>query len=771
MKTKSIIIILVTLLAAKFAFTQNEIKGKIIDSQTKEPLSNVNVTVKGTNSRTISDINGFFSLQTSKSTDSVTVSYIGYETETVKYYNNIIIAMVPSEIQLNQVIVSANRYTEKRNNVPVAVSTLSPQQINEAKAVRLDELLNKINGVYMIDLGNEQHAMGGLRQPFNNYSNPVFLYLEDGIPIRPAGVFNHNALIEINMADIKSIEVIGGPSSAIYGSDAVGGAINFITKQPPLIPTATISLQGNNLGYKRVDFNAGNTINKLGVNLSGYYANRRNGYREHSDFDKLALSLKANYRLTDKTTLKNSVAYINYKTDMTGGLDSANFFGGDYSSLQTFTYRTVDALRVSSALKHIWNNNGNTSVTAYYRLNAVDQNPHYTQKLIDENDPSKEQSEIDNNEFYSIGSIIRHTQKLKFLNTKLTIGASTDYTLNDRYKQYILVNVNEDGVKTGYTETDSIIRDYDVTLINSAIYTHLNISPIKRLNLSATVRYDMFSYDYRQTVEIPKFEGKVLFNKLIPKVGIVYNFEKNRGVYANYSVGFLPPNPDQLYRRAEANNELEPAVYYNTEAGGWFSVSNKFKIQLAAYIMNGVNEVVTIQNDFGENEYENAGKTQHKGIEYTIQYAPASNIILRLSAANTEHKYIEYTEKGEDYSGEIMEMSPTMIANAEITYKPEFLKGNRIGIEWQHLGEYYAEPPKLTGDRATSPGFDIFNIRFGYRIKSFETWLNIMNFTDELYATSAGVRYGAMDYRPGDPIKFNIGLAYNFTGNKTQKTK
>lgn len=765
MKPK-ILITLTILLITNFGFAQNEITGKILDSQTKETLMGVSVVITGTTKGIITDASGLFQYQSDKEIDSLTISYVGYEIMTVKYQQNMIISMKPSLIQLNQVIISANRDEQVRTDAPIAISTLSSKEIDEAKAITIDELLNKVNGVYMIDLGNEQHAMGGMRQPFNNYSNPVFLYLEDGLPIRPTGIFNHNALIEINMADIKSIEVIGGPSSAIYGSEAVGGAVNFITRQPSFVPVAKLSVQGDNTGYKRVDFNAGNTFKKLGINISGYCANRRNGYREHSDFDKLSLSLKGNYSFSNRTKLNTSIAYIDYKTDMTGGLDSANFFGNNYSSLQTFTYRTVDALRAKSSLNHYWNENSKTNLTVYYRQNAVDQNAHYTQKIIDKNDPSKEKSEIDNNEFNSKGSIAQHTQKLNFLDAKIIVGASIDYTLNDKYKQYIEVDVNDDGIKTGYTETDSLLRNYDVTLINSAVYAQIEISPIKRMKISATARYDQFSYDYRQKVGTPKFDGKTILNKFIPKVGVVYDLNKNRGIYANYSVGFLPPTTDQLYRTNEANKNLEPAVYNNTEIGGWYSIAKKLKIQLVAFQLDGTNEIITIQNDYDENENQNAGRTRHRGVEYTIRYAPVNELMIRVSGTNVEHKYIDYIITGSDYSGEIMEMSPSWIANSEITYRPKFLKRSRFGVEWQHLSEYYAEAPKVTGERMKYGGFNIFNIRMGYEFKRFETWLNVMNFTNELYAVSTSVQYGNMEYRPGNPRTFAIGLAYNFTGRE-----
>src|SRR5690606_21363508 len=134
---------------------------------------------------------------------------------------------------------------------------ISAEMLEETKPTRLDEVLNKVEGVYMVDLGNEQHTMA-IRQPINYQG--LFLYLEDGVPIRPTGVFNHNALLEMNMAGLSRIEVIRGPASSLYGSEAIGGAINFITLRPAAIPTGRISIQGNNNGYRRLDFNGSNTF-------------------------------------------------------------------------------------------------------------------------------------------------------------------------------------------------------------------------------------------------------------------------------------------------------------------------------------------------------------------------------------------------------------------------------------------------------------------------------------------------------------------------------
>ena len=96
--------------------------------------------------------------------------------------------------QLNTVIVSANKLSEKRTAAPIAMSVINSTTINALKPNRIDYLLNTVSGVYMPSIGNEQHMMS-IRQPIS--LKGLYLYLEDGMPIRTSGLFSNNALIEI----------------------------------------------------------------------------------------------------------------------------------------------------------------------------------------------------------------------------------------------------------------------------------------------------------------------------------------------------------------------------------------------------------------------------------------------------------------------------------------------------------------------------------------------------------------------------------------------
>lgn len=748
------------------SWAQTTYQGKVIDGQTSEPLAGAHVFVTGTTEGTITDYNGEFELRSDSKSDSVTVLFLGYQSKTQMLQDGMTIALTPTTTELDQVIVTAGRDRQKRTDAPVAISVVSPQTINETKPTTPKDVLNKVNGVYMVDLGNEQHSMS-MRQPISYGS--MFLYLEDGIPIRPTGVYNHNALIEMNMAGTSRIEVIKGPASSLHGSEAIGGAVNFITHRPSRVPTANVQLQATNTSYRRADVLVSNSWKNVGIVASGYYANRTDGVWDHSDFDKLALTLRGDWRISDRTVWTNSLSYVDYETDMTGGVDRENFISQDFSSLQTFTYRRVNALRVRSTLEHYWNTASKTSITGLFRDNAIGQNPHYRIKddykpWTGAGDPSLAHGEENINSFQSFGAILQHRQELEFMNTKWITGASVDYSADDYKANYIRINKNESGIYTDYVKTDSLLTNYSVGLMNSAVYTHIKLSPVKRLNVIASLRYDRIDYDYDNALESTAFSGAPdeinHFDQVTPKLGITYDLGSNIGVYANYSVGFSPPEVTELYRGVKVPS-LEPSTYSNYEVGGWFSFADhKGYVDLSLYELNGINEIISVKQPDGSTERENAGETRHLGVEYTIKYSPVDQLSLRLSGANAEHKFIDFVEKGNDYTGNLMGVAPSFIANSEITYRPNFLQGAHIGLEWQHLGEYYMDP----ANTEKYSGFDVFNLRLGYEKNGIEFWAHSLNLTDKNYATVVNKSAWGTSYRVGQPRTITIGISYQFKG-------
>ena len=765
-------IVLVTILSilTHGVFGQILVKGKIVDAGTNEPVQGATVycSHEGCKSTVVTNLHGEFEMKCSHC-KSVSVTSIGYAAQSVDVSSNgNLISLVPSQSLLQQVVVSANRgEVVKRSQAPIAIATLSNKTIQDTKPTTLDQLLNKVSGVNMVSLGNEQHQMS-IRQPMTTKS--LFLYLEDGIPVRTTGLYNHNALLEMNMTSVKSIEVIKGPSSSLYGSEAIGGVVNLVTASPSTVPVSRLSLQGNNIGYKRGDLFTSFTKGKWGFVVSGYHADKRNGFLEYTDFQKSTITARVDYRLSEKTTLSNSVTWLKYNSDMSGGIDSTMFASKSFKNPHTFTYRKVDALRYHSTLTHIWNDRSKTTLTALYRDNSIGQNPAYRVKddyrkqgniFVGKKDVAH--GEINESSFKSYAFIAQHKQKINWKRALLIGGINVDLSPSTFNANYI--RIKKDTVRkkyVSYQSTDSTLTDYATNLNNYAAFANFEFSPVEKLRIVASLRFDLFHYDFDNHLTPSAFSGSPdmvnHFERLSPKLGFTYNFSERTGVYANYSEGFVPPQVSELYNGVKVPN-IKPSVFYNYEVGGWAEIiKNKLSVDVSAYQLKGTNEIVSVKLDDGSFANQNAGETSHKGLEFGMVATPDKEISFRFSGAYSEHRFVEFIEKGANYKGNQMNNAPNWMYNSEIWYKPSFVKGLRIGAEMQHIGSYFVDPLNT----AKYKGYNVLNLRAGYQFKGFDVWINVLNVTDNYYSHITSKSAFGYSYQIADPRNFNIGIAYDF---------
>lgn len=757
-----------------FAQQTPVIQGKIYDAITKEPITDASVTDTRSNTAT-SGASGKFKLATGAK--SIQISFMGYITQTVEVKGETLaIALQPSNLELQRVVVSANRTAEKRSESPIAIATISKKTIDDTKAQRMDMLLNKVSGVNMVNLGNEQHAMG-IRQPIG--TNNLFLYLEDGIPIRNSAVFNHNALLEMNMAAVKNIEVIKGPSSALYGAEAIGGVVNVITQAPPAYTSGYVSTQMNNRGYKRVDGQVGATAGKIGFIVSGYYAKQTDGPIQYSDFDKKAITARVDYKIDDNTTWTNSLSHIDYYSDMYGSLDSSHFAQKNYSAQAFFTYRKVLATRARSTISHNWNDNSTTNATVLFRNNSVIQNPSYSianyrigGKATNAFSPDTATGNINNNSFKSYGLYVQHIQKFKFLDSKLIVGTNAEFDPQSYYQQFIWIKKQNQNGLTNYvsyaTATPNIVMaNFKTAVSNFGSYLNYDFTIAPGLRISAAVRYDAFQYAFVNALPGSAVTGGpstiTNYSKVAPKIGFTYN-HKGIGFYGTYSEGYVPPLLTQVFGKTSNNAYLQPQNFRNFELGGWMSLlKNKLYIDYSLYLMNGSNEIINVRQADNTTIPLNAGATRHTGIEYGINYHANDELFFRLSATNAKHTFVNYIASGINYNGRQMANAPNFSGNAEITYQPNYIKGLRLGIEEQQVGRYFMDNLNVYQYK----GFNVTNVRAGYQIKQAEVWINALNVFNTYYSTLATATAttngkATYSYNLGDPRAFTLGLSYKF---------
>ncbi len=779
-KMKKLLTLILTIACINL-FGQQAITGYVFDNETKEPLIGATLVLRATREGTVTNVNGQFNLTTVIATDTLEVSYIGYERKLIATTAaDLSISLTPSVNNLQQIVVTANREAALRTESPVAISKLTPALINDTKPMLITELINKVPGVVMLNYNNEQHAMA-IRQPMS--TSAYFLYLEDGIPIRPMGVFNHNALIEMNVFGISSIEVVKGPASSLYGPEAVGGAINFITHRPTPMATARLGIQADQWGYRRLQYGAGGTAGKkLGIYVSGFQGEQRDAWQTYSDYDKSSVNIRLDYTLSDRTKLTAAFSGNDYYSDMTGNVDSLAFYNRQYTSTTNFTYRKVRSQRTRLTISHQWNEQNETSFTMAYRDNYIEQNPNYAIRWTTGSTTAS--GERNRNSFYSKVALLQHRIRFNFLDAKLLTGGSIDLSPTNywSYKIDLTAQLRPDGrtvekyIVAG-EKPDDYLSNYNANLRNHAAWSQFELNPIERLKLTIGIRYDEMSFDYENHLDAST--GTKSYDQITPKIGATFDLLRDKGLYINYSQGFSPPGLTSIFRKrpnAASGNEfyynLKPAKFNNFEIGGWASfLNNKVYVDLAAYQMIGRSELLGVRQPDNSTDYQSAGKTLHRGIEYGVTFKPENEWFFRFGGTNAVHRFQNFhlsnrtADDVKNVDGKDMPQSPRWIANAEVTYKPEYINGFRISIEWQRIGAWYQN--QVNSVRYDDRGFlgfrgiSYLNLRAGYQWKGVEIFSNVMNLTDELYANSATRGNSTTDrttYTPAAPRTFVFGI-------------
>ncbi len=771
---------LAILLVGLSAIAQNTYTGKVVDANNK-PLEQATVQSEGDlQNAVITDSEGGFSISLKENTN-VVIKYIGYKItiQTLKKGNNIIV-LREDEALLDEVVISASREIQKRKDVPASISVISSADIAETKALGIDQLVNDVPGVLMSTsrvASNEQHFMA-VRSPISTRS--LFLYVEDGLPIRPTAVFNHNALLEMNDVAFSRLEVLKGPASSIYGSEAIGGSFNFITKDPTKDVSGGVGFQINDMGLTRYDLEFSRYAGEnVGFYIGAQYVQRKDGPVQHSDYEKFALTFKNVNHLSPNLKWTNVFDIIDYRSDMAGSLSEADYSGGNYESDQTFAERDAFAFRFRSTLNKVWNDKNKTTANFIYRKNVMGQIPSYRIRQSRNNGQltGAGSGEVNENAFNSVVGLIQHKVDFNFNNTSLIAGTSLDYSPQDYEAERIAVNVNTTtGQNTDYTvNSGDYILNYDASIFNYAGYLQFEIDPIENLKLTAALRYDGFEYDYNNLVDGvagPK-DSKNSYDNFSPKLGVNYNVSTNAGIYANYSNGFTPPQTSTLYRNSFVGVggdvfDLKPSNYDNYEIGTYFKASNTLKADVAVYLLEGKNTLVTLRDENDEFFNANAGKTRSYGIEYGFSYTPIEE--LTISHNGRKHRYVSFFDRGVDYSDTDRETAPKLLGTSKITYKPQGIKGLLLNVTHELVGKYNTsfENQVDNGDgtfgTATYGGHNVFNMLISYSTEEFEFWAHGLNLFDELYAARASYNRfrGENSYTIGNPRALHVGVKYKF---------
>ncbi len=235
------------------AFAQINVKGHVKDAQ-GEPIIGATVRVANTQTATITDFDGDFNLTANQGADIV-ITYVGYQTTTVKAAPNLEITLQDDAALLNEIVVIGYGRA-KKNDLTGAVTAIKPDELSHGLQTSADDMLSgKVAGLNIVSEGGAPGAGSKIRirggSSLSASNDP--LYVVDGLQLDPAGISGMNPLASINPNDIESFTVLKDASAtAIYGSRASNGVIIITTKKGRAGQKAKVSYNGNvSISFKK----------------------------------------------------------------------------------------------------------------------------------------------------------------------------------------------------------------------------------------------------------------------------------------------------------------------------------------------------------------------------------------------------------------------------------------------------------------------------------------------------------------------------------------
>jgi iron complex outermembrane recepter protein len=743
-----------------------------ITSSTGAALSDVTVFVPSLRRGTLTESTGRFHLANLPAgAVALVVQRVGLLMDTVTVTVqadatvNTKLTMREAATMVAPVVVSATRELQRRSEGSVTIDALGAADIRQTHASHPRELMNRLAGVHVSDLSGEGHSMA-IRQPIT--TKPMYLYLEDGIPTRATGFFNHNALYEVNLPQAAGIEVIKGPGTALYGSDAIGGVVNVLTRAAPLTASAEASAEGGSFGYSRLLASGGSTWGNNGLRADINVTHGDN-WKSEAPFDRQSGTLRWDAMLgAAGWAAKTVLTGTNVSQQDVPALSTALFDTASATNLAPIASRKVKALRASTEISR---GSGNTlwSFTGYGRLNDMQLVPSWQLSY----DPQTYETSN-----ASAGFLLRYRRDFAPLEARLIVGFDGDWSPG-RFTAARAITGRSGPLNAWQTFTRGETQyDYDVTYRAASPYVHAELTPLPRLRVDVGVRADVSGYAYH-TLLAPVDTGahrrpedmRIAYSHLSPKLGATYDLSGGQSLFASYRHGFRAPSQGQLFTQGSAEHtvDLSPVRVDSWEAGLRGQAGSRLVYQLAAYDMTIRDDIVSYATSSNTKEARNAGRTRHRGVEVSSGLAVTPTLRFDVAWSVSSQRYVDWTPQAArpaangkaavdeiSYAGHAIEQAPRELGSMLLAYAPASLKGGRLEAEWSHTGAYATDP----ANTHSYAGYDQLSLRASAAITPHtELFARVVNLTNRKYAELLAYdNFQKEQYTPGAPRSLVLGM-------------
>lgn len=643
-----------------------------------------------------------------------------------------------------RIIVTAERTPEDVQDVPISITAITEQEIEDADITSLEDIARNTPNFSFFSSGDRSFSLFSIRGLSNasviSNRDPVDFYV-DGIP------YNFPAFVDIDLPDLEQVEVLRGPQSVLYGRNALAGVVNLITRKP----TDTFEFNGvaSYGSYNDLDLRAsvsGPVIeDELFFRLSGSYGSRdgyvrntflNDGVNEQSGgsgrgkllwtpSDELEITLNASF----DDHRDGAGAYVILDSDPFETEQDVDGFSDLVSNAQglRIAYTHTDFRFTSTTSRRFSSNaletDGDYSA-ADGAVRVLDElsNTVFSQELRLQSPETAEQFEWIVGGYYESSQFDSKDNGLRYGNDVATLFGPT-------------FPLPPGSLSLANSEADNQ---------TFAVFGQVSYRPIDALTLTTGLRYESTNStldSFERILTIPGLPDTPLLSlsdveqdgdELLPRFAAEYRFSPDLMAYGSITRGYRPPGVNFGAGNAEtATYDAERS--WNYEVGlksSW--LEDRLAVNLALF-HTPVNDFQVLQFDLVGNSFTDNADVSITGVELEARATPVTgfDIVAGLGLVDAEFTNFTNPFTGADADGNSLQFAPEVTYNLALQYRsPEGLFGR---LELQGLGTTFFDDANTLKQEP----YAIVNARLGYEFDATGIYLFGNNIFDQEYINQA----------------------------------
>ncbi|QXP64403.1 TonB-dependent receptor [Polaribacter sp. HaHaR_3_91] len=588
----------------------------VINKETKETLEQVTIFNKQTNNYVTTNGEGQADISDFINAETLEVRFLGFKTKIKSYeafkQNNFLVHLTPTILRIDEIVISATKWKQKTSDLATKVTVISPKAIALMNTQTAADLLTVSGKVFM-----QKSQQGGGSPLIRGFATNRLLYTIDGVRMNNA-IFragNIQNVISLDPFAIEETEIIFGPGSVIYGSDAIGAVMSFKTLSPSLSLDDETLITGNaltrfssaneektyhadfNLGYKKWAFVTSLSYNDYGdlrMGSDGLEEYLRNVYVERQNNEDIVITNKdPKIQTPSGYTQTNLMQKVRFKPN-----EKWNFEYGFHLS-ETSSYSRYDRhLRTKDGNPRYgeWSYGPQKWMMNNFEINKKGSNSFYddvtlrlTYQKFDESRISRDFN--DNERETRTERVDAYSTNLDFsksLSAKSKLFYGTEYVYND---------VNSTGVNTDIDTNISQAgpsRYPDSNWSSLGVYVSNQYNHSKKWVLQSGLRYNFYSLNATFDTTfypLPFTEANINDGALTGSLGLVFRPKEDWLLSTNFSTAFRSPNVDDVGKIFDSepgsvvvpNPDLKAEYAYNTDVSVAKTFGDYLKLEVTGF--------------------------------------------------------------------------------------------------------------------------------------------------------------------------------------------